>query len=132
MKKTNTILSVLISIVAVLMVIGVSTVFSACGSKDDGSYMHCHMVQLIAACMGICIACVSIISFFIKNKTFVIILRVASMIMAVITIVLPFATKMCMMNTMRCHSVMKPFLLITGIIIIILSVISLITIFRDR
>ena len=132
MKKTNTILSVLISIVAVLMVIGVSTVFSACGPKDDGSYMHCHMVQLIAACLGICIACFSIISFFTKNKTFVLILRVVSMIMAVITIILPFAMKMCMMNTMQCHSVMKPFLLVAGIIMIILSAISLVTISKDR
>ena len=116
-NKVNKLMPIIAVVLSLLLVIGVNTLFSACAPKDDGSWMHCHMVQVCSMCLGIVILVLSAAMLFVKAKTVGNILRALSLVLSVSVGVLPNCMSMCMMDNMRCHSVMKPFLLVLCVLL---------------
>ena len=114
-------------IAAAALAAGVMTAFTACELKEDGTWMHCHGAQQLVFGLGIAITAVSVIMLFLKKKGIRILLGLANIVLAVVTLAVPGGiVSMCMMADMRCHMVMKPFVILMSIVIIVLTVCSLI------
>ncbi len=117
MKDKNVLLSLVPALAGLLLTIGVMTVFSACGIKDDGTFMHCHDVQISVALSGGCIALFSALAAFLQNRTARTIFNAAALTASVRAFLLPgILMPMCMMRTMRCYTVMQPFVRIMAVI----------------
>ena len=116
---------------SVLMAAGVQTVFRACAQKEDGTWMHCHEVQKYLFIIGIILALLSVLGLAVKKRTAAILLDFASIIFAAVAVLLPGTVmQMCMMDTMRCYTMMQPFARVTGGVLILVSVIDIIKLFR--
>jgi hypothetical protein len=116
---------------SVLMAAGVQTVFRACAQKEDGTWMHCHEVQKYLFIIGIILAMLSVLGLAVKKRTAAILLDFASIVLAAAAVLLPGTVmQMCMMDTMRCYTMMQPFARVTGGVLILVSVIDIIKLFR--
>ncbi len=116
---------------SVLMAAGVQTVFRACAQKEDGTWMHCHEVQKYLFIIGIILALLSVLGLAVKKRTAAILLDFASIVLAAAAVLLPGTVmQMCMMDTMRCYTMMQPFARVTGGVLILVSVIDIIKLFR--
>ena len=116
---------------SVLMAAGVQTVFRACAQKEDGTWMHCHEVQKYLFIIGIILALLSVLELAVKKRTAAILLDFASIVLAAAAVLLPGTVmQMCMMDTMRCYTMMQPFARVTGGVLILVSVIDIIKLFR--
>ncbi len=113
-------------VLSLVLSVGVMTLFHACPRKEDGSWMHCHSVQNTICCIGIALAAVSILLILISSRAAGIILSLAAVAACIISALLPGGLmKMCMMNTMRCYTVMKPFVLLMSIAIALVNLLNL-------
>ena len=131
--KNRGVLQWAVLVLSVLFCIGVQTVFKACGPKEDGTWMHCHEVQRYLFLTGIALAALSVLGLVIRNRTAAILISLCTIACAVLAVLLPGTLmQMCMMNTMRCHAVMKPFARIMGILIAVLSLVDIIKLLRAK
>ena len=118
-------LSFINMILAVLLAAGVMTVFRACAAMDDGSWMHCHTVQLTVFAAALAAAAVCFAGWLFRSRKLTAVLNLASAVIAGITFFLPgILMSMCMMDTMRCNAVMKPFVRILSLLLVVMSVIA--------
>ncbi len=123
-KKWN----LLTLVASIILSIGVMTVFKACSMKDDGTWMKCHSVQIYIFYIGIVISIFSLFAIFIKNKSVEIGISVVVAVLGVLQVLLPETLmSMCMLHSMRCYSVMKPFVIIMGVVIVILSGLNIVS-----
>ncbi len=133
MSAKKRIVSLLPAGVSLLLVIGVLTVFSACGKKDDGTWMKCHDVQNIVAICGAVMTVLFVICAFVTNKVFRMILNLAALAAAIVVFLLPGTIMpMCMMNTMRCYTVMQPFVRIMSAVAALSALIGMISALRAK
>ena len=103
-----------------LLGIGTYFIFHACEIKEDGTWMPCHDVQNAVVLGGGLLTVLFIVSAVVKNKK----IRIvgAGLIGAAVIFLLPGTLMpMCMMHTMRCYTVMQPFVRIMCALIVILS-----------
>lgn len=108
------------------MAIGIITVFAACDATDEG-WMSCHYAQMNVFYIGIVIAVLALVGAFINKELIRVVCAVANIVLAVVAAVMPgIIVGLCMMDTMRCHMLMRPFAIIMSVIIIIFEVVSLI------
>ncbi len=115
-------------VVSLLLAIGVMTIFSACGRKDDGSWMHCHDVQNAVAVCGLIMTALFALCVFVKNKMIRMLLYLAALAAAVVAFLLPGTIMpMCMMNTMRCYTVMQPYVRIMAVIAALSALLGMIS-----
>ncbi len=133
MTAKKRILSLIPAIVSLLLVIGVLTVFSACGKKDDGTWMHCHDVQNMVAVCGTVMTVLFVICAFVTNKVLRLILNLAAFAAAIVAFLLPGTIMpMCMMNTMRCYTIMQPFARIMSAVAALSALIGMISALRAK
>ena len=105
-----------------LLGIGTYFIFHACEIKEDGTWMPCHDVQNAVVLGGGLLTVLFIVSAVVKNKKIRIVLNGAGLIGAAVIFLLPGTLMpMCMMHTMRCYTVMQPFVRIMCALIVILS-----------
>ena len=108
--------------VGLLLAVGVMTVVSACGPKEDGTWMRCHQAQIAVAVCGAALTVLFILTAVIKSKTAVILLNIAALVVSVIAFLIPGTLMpMCMMKTMPCYTVMQPFVRIMAILCALLA-----------
>ena len=126
MKKGNVRQWALVA-VPVLLTAGVMTFFRACGAKEDGSWMHCHEVQQYLAAAGALLTLIAVAALFVSGTRVCVLLRLAGLILSVVSVLLQGTImKMCMMDTMRCYAVMRPFAWVMGGLSAVLSLLDLI------
>ena len=125
-SKKFPVVSLVATIAALLLAIGVMTVFAACGPKEDGTWMHCHDVQMGIMACGVVATVALAIATFVKSKGARIALYVVAIIACVVVLALPSVMPMCSMETMRCHAVMTPFARIMAAITAVLGIVSLV------
>ena len=114
-------------ILSVLLTLGVLTLFHACEMKDDGTWMHCHAAQTDVAICGAVLCVLFLVSALVKNRVLQIIIGLIGTVGSILIIFIPGGfVSMCMMNTMRCYTVMQPFVRIMGVLIAASCVLSLI------
>lgn len=119
--------------VCLLLTVGVMTLFSACGQKDDGTWMKCHSAQMSVFYVGAVMTVLSAAAVFINKKAVFIIIKIITAVLAVTALLLPETIMpMCMMHTMRCYTTMKPFVLVVGAIAAVLCVTDIIAAIKVR
>ncbi len=98
------------AILSLLLVLGVTTVFSACDRREDGMWMPCHQCQNSVAAGGVGLVVLFGASAAIKNKIARVLLQVLAIISSIIIFFIPGGLcPMCMMKSMRCYTVFQPF-----------------------
>ncbi|MBQ9063990.1 MAG: DUF4418 family protein [Blautia sp.] len=131
--KKNKLLSLISALIGVLLAVGVMTLFSACGPKEDGTWMHCHTAQMGAFACGVIIALLFLIASFSKGKVVRICLNGAAFVASAAAFAVPgIIVSMCMMQDMRCYSVMQPFVRIMSVVSAVLALCGLILAVRER
>ena len=122
MTDKNKWITLIPAAVGLLLAVGVMTVFSACGPKEDGTWMRCHQAQIAVAVCGAALTVLFILTAVIKSKTAVILLNIAALVVSVIAFLIPGTLMpMCMMKTMPCYTVMQPFVRIMAILSALLA-----------
>ena len=108
--------------VGLLLAVGVMTVFSACGPKEDGTWMRCHQAQIAVAVCGMALVVLFALTAVVKSKTSVLLLNIAALVISVIAFLIPgILMPMCMMKTMPCYTAMQPFVRIMAILSALLA-----------
>ena len=112
---------------ALLLSAGVMTVFRACPPKVDGSFMHCHDVQMTVFWIGIVLSVLALAGILVKSRILLMGICGLSILLALVAALLPGRIMtMCMMETMRCYTLMKPFVTVMSLLIIACSLIRLV------
>ena len=126
MKKTGVILDVVSLVLSAVLCFGTKFAFHACAPKEDGSWMACHWAEQAVFGIGIVLLILSVImTFCFKDGHTKSGIAVSMAVLSGFTAILPnHLIKICMMADMRCHSVMKPAVLVTGILLCIVSVVG--------
>ncbi|MBR2283889.1 MAG: DUF4418 family protein [Ruminococcus sp.] len=120
-------------IVGAILCIGVKAVFHACGAKDDGTFMNCHNAENAAAVLGAAMMILSAFSLFIRKKGVRICTAALTAAAGIFAAVIPNnVIHLCMMESMRCHAVMRPAVIICGIIGAAVSVLFIISVLLSR
>ena len=116
--KKDVIIPLVPAALSALLLAGGVTVFSACEQRADGSWMHCHQCQNMVAGSAVGLIALYGASSLVKNKP----VRLALLALAVIASVVVFfipgvICPLCMMKTMRCHTVFQPFVRIMSVLV---------------
>lgn len=121
MKLKGIILGIAELIAALVLVIGALTFFSACESEGE-MHMACHWAQNAVALSGVVISLLSLVRIFIPNRDIKTGLALGIFVTAVSVIFIPNTViSLCMMDTMRCHTIFRPAVTIVASIIIVIS-----------
>ena len=121
----NRLTGILSLAISILLAGGIMTVFRACAQKEDGTWMHCHYAQMNVFYIAVVMVVISLINLFVSNRKFGAGLWAVSIILSIIVILIPGTIMgMCMMDTMRCWAVMKPFVMIVCVLMIIVSLVG--------
>jgi len=115
---------VILCILSAVLCFGTKFGFHACGPKEDGGWMACHWAEQAVFGLGIVMLVLSIMMTFLlkdgKTKSGIA-LSLAGM--AALALAVPnHLIMLCMMTDMRCHSVMKPAVMIISIFILGFSI----------
>ena len=110
MKKiTDRIAGGVMTVLSLLLTIGVRTVFSACGPKEDGSWMTCHWAQQAVFMTGIALTVISVIVLIFGSHKAALGASLAAIPVSITAALTPgIAINLCMMTNMHCHTVMRP------------------------
>ncbi len=119
--------------VSLLLLLGVLTLFSACGRKDDGSWMRCHDARNAVAVCSAAMTAVFLLAAVMKNRLLCIILDLTGLAASAAAFMIPgVIMPMCMMHTMRCYTVMQPFVRIMTVITGLLAVRGVVRAIKKR
>lgn len=116
--KKDVIIPLVPAALSALLLAGGVTVFSACEQRADGSWMHCHQCQNMVAGSSVGLIALYGASALATKKP----VRLALLALAVIASVVVFfipggICPLCMMKTMRCHTVFQPFVRIMSVLV---------------
>ena len=119
---------------SLLLALGVTTFFSACDQRPDGTWMHCHSCQNAVAASGGGLLALFGASSLITNRAARLAVQAVATIGSVIVFFIPgVICPLCMMKTMRCHTVFQPFVRIMSVLVAGTGVAALVnTDKRDR
>ena len=108
-KRRCGITDILMVVLNLIFFVGIQTVFAPCEAHPDGSWMTCHWAG--QALMGIAAAllAIAVMHLVIPRAQVKLGLALAMIPISVLALVLPdHLIDLCMMETMRCHTVMEP------------------------
>ena len=118
---------IVLTVLSVFFFIGMLTFLNPCGPKEDGSWMTCHWAGQALTGISAVLTVISIIHLCIQNTEIKQGLSLAMIPAALLSAVLPGTLiSLCMMNSMRCHSVTRTASIIISAVIIIAAVIDII------
>ena len=112
-------------LIAALIIIGLNTFAHVCTSMQG----PCAKTKSLAIAVAIVLAVLGLVQIFVSNKKINAILGLAGVVIGLITVLLPLViAPVCSMTSMHCYVYTRPFLVITGIIIAIVSVIDAVSV----
>ena len=122
------IMGIILFILTSGLAVGVQTVFSACKHKTDaGMWMACHWAQMAVFGTACAMAVIALALIIVKNNKVRLGLAFSLIPMSVYTALIPNTLiNLCMKTDMRCHSVMKPAVIVISILIAVVSAVYLI------
>ncbi|MBR1554993.1 MAG: DUF4418 family protein [Oscillospiraceae bacterium] len=125
MKKLGLISDGILLVLSAVLCFGTKFLFHACAPKEDGSWMACHWAEQTVFGLGIVLLILSIMTFVFKDGKTKSGMQISMAVISALTLTVPnHLIKLCMMPDMRCHSVMKPAVMIISILLIVFAVIS--------
>jgi len=122
MNKKVSFADFLPAIFTFICAIGLMTFARGCDIKDDGSWMRCHSAQLTAFAISLALTVFLIFPAILKSKLAKIIFFILGITGGVLLFLVPGIIKpMCRMQTMRCYTIMQPFVRLFSLLEIISS-----------
>ena len=116
--KKDVIIPLVPAALSALLLAGGVTVFSACEQRADGTWMHCHQCQNMVAGSAVGLIALYGASALVKNKPVRLVLLALAVIASVVVFFIPGGIcPLCMMKTMRCHTVFQPFVRIMSVLV---------------
>ena len=110
---------IILLVLSAVFLIGIRTFFAPCGPKDDGSWMTCHWAGQAITGIAAVLLVISVIHMFVKDAKAKQGLAIAMIPVALFSLILPGnMIGLCMMNAMRCHSVMRTASVIVSVLVI--------------
>ena len=121
MKIKGNILGIAEALAAAVLLIGALTFFSAC-EESEGRFMNCHWAQNAVALSGAVLVFLSLLRVFIPKRDVKAGIAISIFAVAVSVIFIPSTLiNLCMMDTMRCHTVFKPAVIAVSSVIVVIS-----------
>ena len=125
-NKTSRIAGILLLAMSLFLAVGVKTLFHAC-VHEDGTEAVCHWAEqgiFVCAVIQSFTACLLVIF---CSRSAQLALSAVTVCTGVITLLVPGVIfRLCMMPSMRCNAVMRPWVLACAIAAILLSLINMI------
>ena len=126
-RLTEKIPGIALLCLSLVLAAGVSTVFRGCGPKEDGGFMNCHWAQAVVCCMGVILAVDSLILLLQRAGRSAAAVSAAMIPVEIAAVLIPGRViPLCMMAEMRCRSVMSPAVSVTGAVMALLSIVSVV------
>lgn len=123
--KQRTIMDYVLLAFSVLLALGVKVIFHACPVGE--MVMSCHHAENAVCIAGIVLSVLALVMVLVPKYGLRKILSIVMIPVSIVAAVLPGGIiHLCMMKDMRCHSVMRPAVIIFSVIIIICAVINIV------
>lgn len=120
-------------VAAVLLVVGVLTFAGPCGVHEDGTVSPCFGTSRILAAMGAVAAVAAIAGLAVRNASAQIALDIVVGALGVAIATAPGNfLALCMMATMRCQTIMKPFAIVMGIVLLATAIVDVFMVRRAQ
>lgn len=114
-------------LLSALYVVGMHTFLKPCGSKPDGTWMNCHWAGQALKAFSLVLFIIAFTHFWVQNSKIKLGLSVATIPVALFSALIPGVyIKLCMMNTMRCHSVTQPSAIVISVLLIVFAIFDII------
>ncbi len=120
-------------VVAIVFAVGVLTFAGPCGVHDDGSVSPCFGTSRMLTVLGFSAALLSAVRLLVGNASARLALDVAVGVVGISIATAPGGfLALCMMATMRCHTVMRPFSIVAGVVLAVAAVADVAMALRAR
>lgn len=121
-NKAQPLVGIIATVLSALLVIGILTFAGPCGVHDDGSVSSCHWASRAILGAGVVLVILSVVRIFERDEGERRGLSLGIALVGGLVAALPsFLIDLCMMQTMRCHIIMKPFALAIGIALLVVG-----------
>ena len=122
------------TVVGLILAIGVMTIFSACKEPmDDGMWMSCHYAQMYVFADAVVMVVLSLIGVFVSNYKVRICVDFVEMVLTVFAAFIPgILVGLCMMDTMRCHILFRPFTIVVSIVLLVTIIVKTVFDFKRK
>ena len=132
-KPGRVLVNFLPATLCLLLAAGTATVFSACGMKEDGTWMHCHSTQDVVVLCALILSAALLFHAFFHQRILGIILNAIGVTGAVLIFLIPGnLMPMCMMHTMRCYTLFQPFVRIMSVLICLICIANVIRLCKGK
>jgi len=127
MKKLKIgIMDGVVLLASVLFLLGILFWFTPCGPKEDGSWMMCHHAGTAVTGIAVVLFLLAVLHFLMPSAKTKLGLAMASLLVAVLAYLIPGKLHpLCMMDTMRCHTVMVPGVTVSVIILVVVYAVDI-------
>ena len=125
MKKLSA-SDIILLVLSLILLFGTKYAFHACPAKADGSWMLCHWAEHVVIALGTVFSFLSVARFFVDEKIKSGI-SLSFVPLSVVTALVPgLLVNLCMMKDMRCHTTMRPAVIVIAILIAAISLVDFI------
>ena len=112
----------IVLLVSVLFLLGTLFVFTPCGPKEDGSWMICHHAGTAVMGIAAVLVLLAVLHLLMPSAKTKLGLAMASLPVAVLAYLISGKLHpLCMMPSMRCHTVMQPAARAISVVMILLA-----------
>ena len=126
-KKRIRGIDMVLFLLCLVFAVGMLTFLKTCGAKEDGSFMNCQWAWRAVTGISVLMAIQSFVMIVLRNNGIGEGISISLVLETILALVLPGCViPLCMMETMRCHAIMKPGVMVFGIIIAVLSAINVV------
>ena len=116
-KKSLRIADILLPVLSLVFLVGLLTFAGACGPTEDGGFMTCHWAGQAVTAIAVLLLITSIVRLAVRDRGIKKGLSIAILLTAITAAVIPGnVISLCMMNTMHCHAVMRPFIIVMAVL----------------
>lgn len=125
--KKALVFDIIFILLSVFFTLGSAFFFTACGAKEDGTFMICHWAWIAVVSIAAVLAVQSVLRLFFKSSEAKRGISAAMLPLAVLAAIVPKTLiNLCMMDNMHCHTMLRPFALVMGISIAVFSLVDII------
>lgn len=122
-QNGSNITALVLTVCSVIFLAGMQTVFAPCGPKEDGSWMTCHWAGMAVTGLSVVMVVTALAHFVFKDRGIRTGLSLAMIPAAVLSALIPgVLIRLCMMDTMRCHTHTRPGAIVCALLVIIAAV----------
>lgn len=116
---------IIMTVLSLALTVGVKSFFSACGPKDDGTWMTCHWAEQAVFGMGIVLTVISAVVLAAGRKPAALGASLAAVPAACVAMLAPgVLINLCMMTNMHCHTVMRPAVMVISAVIAVIALVN--------